>query len=47
MGVACMECMLKNSDQKPFLYSKNNIVVEVNNEFVNLTGYSNNELIGK
>ena len=42
-----MECILKDSDQKPFLYSKNNIVVEVNNEFINLTGYSNNELIGK
>jgi len=42
-----MENILKKSDEKSFLYSKNKIVTEVNNDFINLTGYSNNELIGK
>ena len=42
-----MECILKKPNEEPFLYSKNNIVNEVNDEFINLTGYSNNELIGK
>lgn len=42
-----MEYILKKSDEKSFLYSKNNIVTEVNNDFINLTGYSYNELIGK
>ena len=42
-----MKYILKKKVEKPFLYSKNNIVAEINNEFTNLTGYSNNELIGK
>jgi PAS domain S-box-containing protein len=42
-----MRNMLKNGVEKPFLYSKNNIIVEVNNKFINFTGYSKNELIGK
>ena len=42
-----MECILKKSDEKPFLYSKNNIVTEIDNHFISLTGYSNSELIGK
>ncbi len=46
-GGSDMECILKKSDEKPFLYSKNNIVTEIDNHFINLTGYSNSELIGK
>ncbi|AWK49683.1 histidine kinase [Clostridium beijerinckii] len=42
-----MQDILKKATEKPFLYSKNNIVNEVNKDFINLTGYSNNELIGK
>lgn len=39
--------ILKEIVEKPFLCSKNNIIIEVNTEFINITGYSNNELIGK
>ncbi|HEX9026679.1 MAG TPA: HAMP domain-containing sensor histidine kinase [Clostridium sp.] len=42
-----MECILKKNDEKPFLCSKNNIVTEIDNHFISLTGYSNSELIGK
>jgi signal transduction histidine kinase len=42
-----MKDILKKAVEKPVLYSKNNIVTEVNNDFINLTGYYNNELIGK
>jgi len=42
-----MEYILKKPDEKPFLCSKNNIVTEIDNHFINLTGYSNSELIGK
>jgi len=42
-----MRYTLKKVVEKPFLHSKNNIIVEVNNQFINLTGYSKNELIGK
>jgi len=39
--------MLKRKTEKPFLCSKNSIIIKVNNEFIDLTGYSRNELIGK
>jgi len=39
--------ILKGTAEKPFLRSKNNIIAEVNTEFINITGYSNDELIGK
>ena len=42
-----MKYTLKKVTEKPFLYSKNNIITKVNNEFINLSGYSENELIGK
>ena len=42
-----MKYTLKKVAENPFLYSKNNIVAEVNKEFVNLTGYSESELVGK
>ena len=42
-----MKYLLKRLGEKPFLHSENNIVTKVNNDFINLTGYSNNELIGK
>lgn len=42
-----MKDILRKVTKGPFLYSKDNIVNEVNNDFINLTGYSNNELIGK
>jgi len=42
-----MKYILKKINEKPFLCSKNNIVTEVNNEFLILTGYFKNELIGK
>ena len=42
-----MKYIFKNVFEKAFLYSENNVVTEVNNNFINLTGYSNKELIGK
>jgi len=42
-----MKYVLKKFNKKPFLYSKNNIVAEVNNEFMNFTGYFEKDLIGK
>ena len=42
-----MKYVLKRLGEKPYLHSENNIVTKVNNDFINLTGYSNNELIGK
>lgn len=42
-----MQNILKEIAEKPFLRSKNNIIAEVNTEFINITGYSNDELIGK
>jgi PAS domain S-box-containing protein len=47
MGGYVVKYMLKKPIEKSFLYSENNIIVEVNKEFINLTGYSENELIGK
>jgi len=38
---------IKKRIAKPFLYIKNDIAVEVNNEFEKLTGYTSKELIGK
>lgn len=38
---------LKSSTQRPFLICIDNIVTDVNNSFINLTGYSDNEIIGK
>jgi len=42
-----MKYILKKLVEKPCLYSKNNIVTEVNNEFMNLTGYFEKDFIGK
>ncbi|GIM29711.1 hypothetical protein CPJCM30710_23770 [Clostridium polyendosporum] len=42
-----MKYTLNKKAEKPFLHSKNSIVIEVNNEFVKFIGYSRNELIGK
>lgn len=42
-----MRYKLKRVGEKPFLYSKNNIIVEVNDQFISLTGYPKNKLIGK
>lgn len=42
-----MKYTLNKKTQKPFLHSKNSIIIEVNNEFINFTGYSRSEFIGK
>ncbi|MFT8312711.1 MAG: ATP-binding protein [Clostridium sp.] len=42
-----MRYMLKKAAEKPFLYSINNIVTLVNKDFLNLTGFSEHEFIGK
>lgn len=47
MGDKLMKYTLKKAAEKPFLYSMNNIVTLVNKDFINLTGFSENELIGK
>ena len=47
MGVEIMIQLLKKSYETAFLYSKNNMVIEVDDNFINITGYASNELIGK
>lgn len=42
-----MKYILRKKIQKPFLHSKNNIIIGVNNEFLKFVGYSRDELIGK
>lgn len=42
-----MRGIIKKSDYKSFLYSKDNIVTEVDENFINITGYCRRELIGK
>lgn len=42
-----MSNILAESYNKPFLHSMENIVTEVNEAFVNLVGYSENELLGR
>ncbi|MDF2883130.1 MAG: histidine kinase [Clostridiaceae bacterium] len=42
-----MNYRLRRKIKKPFFQSKKGILIEINNEFINLTGYSGNELIGK
>ncbi|AGK96994.1 PAS domain-containing sensor histidine kinase [Clostridium pasteurianum] len=42
-----MKYTLKRKIEEPFLQSKNSIIIGVNNEFIKLTGYSKDELIGK
>lgn len=42
-----MKYTLNKKVEKPFLHSKNNIIIKVNNEFTKFTGYSKDELIGK
>ncbi|AWK51685.1 PAS domain-containing sensor histidine kinase [Clostridium beijerinckii] len=42
-----MKGILEDTIEKSFLYSKNNIVIEVDIDFIALTGFTNNELIGK
>ena len=46
-GERIMRYTLKKITEKPFLHSKNNVIIEANDQFINLTGYSRNELIGK
>ena len=41
-----MKGKLEDEVENLILYSKNNIVIEVNQQFINITGYSKNELIG-
>jgi signal transduction histidine kinase len=47
MGDYVVKYTLKKDTEKLFLYSKSNIVAEVSNKFLNFTGYSEKELIGK
>jgi PAS domain S-box-containing protein len=47
MGDYVVKYTLKKTNEKLFLYSKNNVIAEVSNEFINFTGYSEKELIGK
>lgn len=42
-----MKYTLKKKIEAPFLQSKNSIIIGINNEFIKLTGYSKDELIGK
>ncbi|GIM29107.1 hypothetical protein CPJCM30710_17730 [Clostridium polyendosporum] len=42
-----MKYTLNKKAQNPFLHSKNNIIVDVNSEFIKFIGCSRNELIGK
>lgn len=42
-----MKYTLKKAIEKPFIHSKNNIITKVNDEFVNLTGYSKKQIIGQ
>jgi len=42
-----MNYNLKRITSKPFLHFKNNIIINVNNDFENLTDYLREELIGK
>lgn len=46
-GDEVMRYTLKKKYERPFLHLRNSIIIEVNNEFINFTGYSRNELIGK
>lgn len=42
-----MKCLLQDNDDELILLCKNNIVFDVNQQFVNVTGYFKDELIGK
>lgn len=42
-----MHYTLNDETKEPFFYTKNSVIIEVNNEFINFTGYSRDELIGK
>lgn len=42
-----MKYTLKKAVKKPFIHSKNNIITKVNDEFVYLTGYSKEQIIGQ
>lgn len=42
-----MKYTLKKKSQSPFLQTRNNIIIGVNNEFIDFTGYSSDELLGK
>ena len=42
-----MKYNLNECSECPLLHSKNNIVIEINKEFIDLTGYSKSEVIGK
>ena len=46
-GDEVMRYTLKKKYERPFLHLRNSIIIEVNNEFINFTGYSRSELIGK
>jgi len=45
--VFVMKYKLKRRASKPFMHFKNNIIIELNDELVSLTGYSSKELLGK
>jgi hypothetical protein len=42
-----MECLINRRIPEPSLYSCDNIITEVNNEFIDFTGFAVNELVGK
>ncbi|MCE5219818.1 MAG: PAS domain S-box protein [Clostridium sp.] len=42
-----MRYTLKRALENPFLYSKNKIVTDINEQFENITGYTKKEIIGK
>lgn len=42
-----LKYILKKIFENPFIYIKNNIIIQVNDSFSKLSGYSKNELLGK
>lgn len=46
-GDEVMRYTLKKKYERPFLHLRNDIIIEVNEEFINFTGYLRDELIGK
>lgn len=42
-----MKYTLKRAMENPFIHSINNIVTDINEEFIRLTGYTEDELVGK
>lgn len=46
-GGEFMKYIISKKIQKPFLHTKNNIIIEVNNEFIKFIGYSRDKFIGR